>query len=560
MTWTAAQRELGRIKSTIATAPRGHAKLLALQAAAERAIELVAEGFFEKGKIVDELQVLAEANGIVADVGMDVVQNILERAMQKCEPLVGRDKQQHKTTPSELKCDGEFDVHKLNREFALVLIGNKAVIISERPKAPIEDQRRILTIEAFSAFYKNHFTEIEGPDGKCKKTTWAKAWLESPERRSYLGVEFHPDPCDVPGTPGYFNLWSGFTVRPALVGDWTKYKTLRDHLLINICGGDERYFAWVFGFFAHMVQRPRERIGVALVLRGPMGSGKTIVGEIFGRLIQRHYFLVDNARYVTGNFNSHMAECLLLQADEAVWAGDKQAEGRLKGLVTSSFQQIERKGIDPIRLPNYVRLLMTANEDWVVPAGKEERRFAVFDVGPSRVKDYAYFAQIIDEIDHGGLEYLLADLLAFDLSIINLREIPQTKALLEQKLLSLSAVEGWWLDRLWAGSPLRNGSGWAQLVPSRAIFDDYIGTSEKAGIRRRSLETSFGRKFHKLVPGLEDCRPLLKGDDGVLRRTHCYQLPSLVKARENFERQLGQRIDWPSMHEDNTSTDDTVPL
>ena len=53
---------------------------------------------------------------------------------------------------------------------------------------------------------------------------------------------------------------------------------------------------------------------------------------------------------MTGQFNAHMASCLLLQADEAVWAGDKAAEGRLKGLITSPIQQIEAKGVDPIRL------------------------------------------------------------------------------------------------------------------------------------------------------------------------------------------------------------------
>ena len=105
-------------------------------------------------------------------------------------------------------------------------------------------------------------------------------------------------------------------------------------------------------------------------------------------------FLVDDPRYVTGQFNAHMASCLLLQADEAVWAGDKAAEGRLKGLITAPMQQIEAKGIDPVRLDNYVRLLMTSNEEWVVPAGKDERRFAVLDVDPRCAQQHEYFAEM----------------------------------------------------------------------------------------------------------------------------------------------------------------------
>ena len=73
----------------------------------------------------------------------------------------------------------------------------------------------------------------------------------------------------------------------------------------------------------------RERAGTAIVLRGLMGTGKTVLGDVMGSLVAPHYFLVDDPRYVTGQFNAHMSACLLLQADEAVWARDKTAEGRL---------------------------------------------------------------------------------------------------------------------------------------------------------------------------------------------------------------------------------------
>jgi hypothetical protein len=204
-------------------------------------------------------------------------------------------------------------------------LGSKAVVFLEQPAAPLEDQKRVLTIEAFSAWLANRTTQVAGSDGKIRSVTWAKAWLQSPSRRSYRGIEFYPDANNKPGTEGYLNLWSGFAVKPAAKVDPKRYGTFRDHLLVNVCRSDDRVFNWVFGFFAHIVQRPRERLGVALVLRGRMGSGKTKVGEVFGRIFPRHYFLVDDARYVTGHFNAHMATCLLLQADEAVWAADKAA-------------------------------------------------------------------------------------------------------------------------------------------------------------------------------------------------------------------------------------------
>jgi hypothetical protein len=217
---------------------------------------------------------------------------------------------------------------------------------------------------------------------------WAHAWHTHPRRRSYSGVEFFPNPDGVAGTPGYMNFWRGFSVEPAAPesverGAGSAYKTFRDHLLNNVCSGDPEIFKYVFGWMAHIVQKPRERLGTAIVLRGLRGTGKSKVGEVLGSLFEENYIPVDDARYVTGQFNVHMMRCLLLQADEAVWAGDKAAEGRLKGLITSETQMIEPKKVDPTRHKNYLRVIMTSNEDWVVPAGMDERRFCVLDVDPA---------------------------------------------------------------------------------------------------------------------------------------------------------------------------------
>jgi Family of unknown function (DUF5906) len=97
---------------------------------------------------------------------------------------------------------------------------------------------------------------------------------------------------------------------------------------------------------------------------------------------------VADPRYITGRFNARMISLLLLHADEAFWAGDKQAEGKLKDLVTGDWHPIEFKGVDPIPIRNYVRLLVTGNPDWLVPAAMEERRIAVLDVGDEQRENY----------------------------------------------------------------------------------------------------------------------------------------------------------------------------
>ncbi|MEP9378401.1 primase-helicase family protein [Aquabacter sp. CN5-332] len=442
---------------------------------------------------------------------------------------------------------GGFDVEVMNSEYALVLMGSKAVIAREQVAGPMEDRLRLLSVEAFCQWHSNTFTEVRGADGKVKGTTWAKRWLTHRRRRQFAGIEFFPNPDGAASTNGYLNLWRGFALTPKeKPGGWA---ILRDHMLTNVCEGDEVLFRWLFGWFAHMVQRPRERVGTAVVLRGKMGTGKTKIGEVFGSLFPAHYFAVDDPRYVTGQFNAHMASCLLLQAEEAVWAGDKAAEGRLKGLVTSKFQMIEAKGIDPIRLDNFVRLLMTSNEDWVVPAGKDERRFCVLDVNPRCAQNTDYFREMDEELANGGREALLFDLLHFDLSTVDLRKIPRTGALLEQKLRSLDSVESWWVERLITGTTTSAGEYWMEEIPVSILFEDYITVADKVGVRRKSELTAFGIKLMKMVPGLIKSRPFYEVSPSVMRRAWCYRLPSLDRCREAFEEEVGQAVAWPSVAE-----------
>jgi hypothetical protein len=311
-------------------------------------------------------------------------------------------------------------------------------------------------------------------------------------------------------------------------------------------GGDQEIYGWLFGWFAHMVQRPRERPGTAVVLRGSQGVGKTKIGETFGSLLTAHYALVSDPRYVVGQFNAHMAKCLLLQADEAVWAGDKKAEGRLKSLVTEKHQMIEQKGVDSIQMPNYVRLLMTSNEGWVVPAGKDERRFCVLDVGAAAAQNHAYFAEIDAQLDQGGREALLYDLLHFDLSKVNVRQIPRTGALLEQKVRSLDSVDAWWFERLSAGMVTHKHDRWQQSVANEALFDDYVTSTEKIGVRRKSEQTVFAMRLRRLVPGIVRRRITTTddADTGVTRRVWFYELPDLDTCREAFEESVGQTYKW----------------
>src|SRR4029077_10743749 len=102
-------------------------------------------------------------------------------------------------------------------------------------------------------------------------------------------------------------------------------------------------------------------------------------------------------------------------------------------------------------IKNHMRLFVTGNPDWMVPAGFKERRWAIFDMGEDHTQDKPYFAAIDHEMNNGGREALLHYLLNFDLSQVDLRTIPKTAALLDQQIQSMSPEEAWLLDLLKKG-------------------------------------------------------------------------------------------------------------
>jgi NAD(P)-dependent dehydrogenase (short-subunit alcohol dehydrogenase family) len=112
-------------------------------------------------------------------------------------------------------------------------------------------------------------------------------------------------------------------------------------------------------------------------------------------------------------------------------------------MITEQFLTIEAKYQNAVQMPNFVHLMMASNEDWVVPAALDARRFFVLEVSAVRAKDHAYFGDIWSELDNGGYQAMLHDLLKHDLTFYNPRRVPVTEGLQTQRKLSLPAAEDW---------------------------------------------------------------------------------------------------------------------
>ena len=188
------------------------------------------------------------------------------------------------------------------------------------------------------------------------------------------------------GRDTQLNIWMGYGVEPCPGGSWA---LLRQHILENICRGNDVDDRYLTGWMARLVQHPAQQGEVAVVLRGGEGTGKGTLAKALLRLFGSHGFTTASAEHLTGRFNGHMRGCVFMFADEALYAGNKRDASVLKALVTEPVLAVEAKYRNAGQVPNFLHLMMASNADWVIPASLDSRRFFVLEVSPKRATTQA---------------------------------------------------------------------------------------------------------------------------------------------------------------------------
>ena len=449
-------------------------------------------------------------------------------------------------------------INYMNSRYAVIKIGGKMAVLD-----PYIDGITKRVIYDFLVF--DDLKKIYMPDkveagynakGEPQYKNFAEIWLNHQRRRIYRdGLVF--DPSGKTG-PTRLNLWQGFAVEPR-PGDWS---LLKAHMLDNICQGNVEYCDWLTSWLARMIQQPDRQAETTIVLRGREGTGKSILGKSVGKLLGQHALSINNSGHLVGNFNAHLRDVILLQAEEAFFAGDKQAANTLKDVITSDKLHLEAKYIDMVEVPNYLHMIMTSNSEWVVPASLEARRFFVLDVGETQMQNTAYFEAIVAQLEAGGYEAMLHDLQTRDISSFNFRSAPQTSGLIEQRKLSLQPEEKWWLECLHRGYVYKTKLGlennfmiWYSQLSTELLYESYLQGATK--VYEPLGRERFGRVLARMGAMAHRGRNMVVGEHRVQRdggwvtepvtlgRAHGFNLGGLSVARDAFCTSTGLSVEWP---------------
>ena len=448
------------------------------------------------------------------------------------------------TTKEKPKWKIEWDEHcaEWNKTHMSTLIGGQHRIARMEVGSAKYDGRDAIEFyraEALSNVHRNKLiqtgTKVVNNAVTPVYSNHYEAWAKHTKSQSFTGgVTFLPN-RKVPNN--YYNTWQGYAVFPN--DNNASLERIEYHIERIVCGGNAVLYEYLYKWIAYTFQCPDKPAGAAIVLRGEKGCGKGTLGSMLTDMWGNHGLHITNTKYLTGSFNGHLADVCFLFADEAFFSGDAQQANILKGLVTESTMTIERKGIDAITQPNYLKIFMATNSEYAVPATRDERRFFVTDVSSEHIGDRVYFNGLHADCSSDEVKSaFLYKMLNMDISGWSAAMIPESKGLRNQRYHSMTSVQKWLVDVLiheqWGDIANDTnfgdgyGYGWHESLTSAALFVRYVAWCDtaKAGEYKRMTLTQMSKYLGQVFEAIRNTGG--RGQRG-------YFFGGLFNARARFE-------------------------
>jgi len=386
----------------------------------------------------------------------------------------------------------EKHVEIMNQRFCKTILGGKHRIL--RISELSEKVGKHKKYEFFNQFELelNHQHKLiqvgYKANGEAKYDNHIGAWAKHHKSTTYESTIFDPANNHPKNT---LNTWQGFTVEPKQNHDCLAL--IHEHICDVVCAGNQELIDYFYDWVAYIFQNPENVAGSSLVLRGVEGAGKGTIIQLIMAIWGIHAWQIDEPESLTGNFNSRLRETCFLFADEAFFAGNKAAEGKLKGLVTEKFINIEGKGLEKETFRSRLKIIMSTNSDHAVPVTANGRRFCVFDISPHKKGDTEYFNSLV--MDCGNPEVQAAFLhsaLNRDISNFHTGKIPETNGLKEQRRHSLPSDAQWLLDCLYNGYLYGGLEEWNEYYTSKELYASYLVWCKDKGITHFDKKTAIG--------------------------------------------------------------------
>lgn len=419
------------------------------------------------------------------------------------------------------------------QEFALLSLGGKlgGVNINSLNKLNSDGtasalsfvSRQDLSLHIRRAIAKNH------PQSDAKKVM--EQFFIDPKTKMFEGVEFNP----IATTANTLNLWIGMTAKPNQ-GNWERIKYF---LAEVVCGDRKPEYEYLIKYLAHAVQHPDEKAGVMITMLGGQGIGKGTFARILQKIWSATFLQVSRIKQVVGDFNGSLERAYIVFLDEALFAGDRASSDALKSLVTEPIISINEKHQPSRQIRSYHRFIAATNAEWFKSTDRDDRRDFVLRVNERHKGDHKFWGELNAEIENGGVDALVYELLTMDLTNFNVRNKPNTQELTAQKLQSLDKFPRWWFGLLSRGYICEREVIWPEFISTHSLLAEYKAHETNARSYKIPDERDISGYMQKICPASEKIRTV----ENRFRR-YGFKLPTLDIARSDFETYIGDSVTW----------------
>ena len=223
---------------------------------------------------------------------------------------------------------------------------------------------------------------------------FTQIWKRQIDIKTYNSVNFHPPPSVCPRD--VYNSFNGLrSEKIVLDGERTDTSIFTNHIKI-LTNHDEKGTEYLMNYLAHMVQQPGSLVGVSLVFQSEQGTGKSVFWEKFGKYIlgEQHLVVTTDIQKFVGRFPM-IRDRLLGILDEASGKDTFASSDKLKGLITEEVVAIETKGIDGVKVQNFMRMIMLSNSGTPARIESSDRRYVVYKCSTERKNDRDYIGKLV---------------------------------------------------------------------------------------------------------------------------------------------------------------------
>ena len=228
-----------------------------------------------------------------------------------------------------------------------------------------------------------------------KPDKFIERWARRDEdKRSLCNVDFYPSPVAYECVVHTHNTFNTFLGYPRFLFDVSlEYGKREEQLLLvwrdvlrNLISGQltreqsDHTLHAVECLLAHSIFSPAQRMQHGLIIQSQEGEGKGSICQTLCDLVgSEHYFSTSNVSDLFGSHSESMENRLFVNLDEVHFTQVKDAQGRLKALITAPRWQINPKNVRPYEVNAFASIILTTNSKFSIPLdiSKGERRWWV---------------------------------------------------------------------------------------------------------------------------------------------------------------------------------------